>query len=343
MRHIFRFGVVSVILIVVSACSLPGQQSANAGPDEETVTVRRGSLTATVSGSGIVQPARRADLVFNVNGTVAEVLVEPGETVDADQELARLNTDVLQAQHDAAQAQVDAAQAQIDRIESADENTPQVDTSDAGRQQAEAQLRQAQAQLRQAELSLENATLRAPFAGLVTEVNISPGDTMPGGTGMAGGSAPIIIADTSSYYVELNIGEIDIVSVAVDQRAIVEIDALNENSIEGTVRYVAPAATVVQNVATYRVEIDLPDGIDNLRIGMSALVDITQDERTNVLLVPNSAVRTEGNRSIVRLWRDERFVDTTIETGISSDTDTEVLGGLNEGDVVAAIGVARNQ
>lgn len=343
MRRMYRFSIVLAIVFLASACSLPGQQSGAATIDEETVTVRRGSLTATVSGSGIVQPARRADLVFNVNGTVEEVLVEPGDTVEADQELARLNTDLLQTQVDAAQAQVDAAQAQIDRIENAGDNNPQVDTSEAGRQQAEAQLRQVEAQLRQAELSLEHATLRAPFAGLVTEVNIAPGDTMPSSTGMAEGSVPLVIADTSSYYVELNIGEIDIVSVEAEQRAYVEIDALNEDSIEGTVHYVAPAATVTQNVATYRVEIDLPEGIDGLRIGMSALVDITQDERTDVLLIPNSAVRTEGNRSVVRLWRDERFVDTTIETGISSDTETEVLSGLNEGDVIAAIGVERDE
>jgi HlyD family secretion protein len=77
---------------------------------------------------------------------------------------------------------------------------------------------------------------------------------------------------------------------------------------------------------------------------MSAAVAIGVAEKKDVLLIPSSAVRTEGNRHIVRLKTGssrsgDTFTDTQIRTGLVNDVQTEVLSGLKEGDAIAALGV----
>ena len=295
------------------------------------------------------------------------------DAAQAQRDAAQAQRDAAVAQRAAAQAQRDAAVAQRDRIDEADGNndtgtgiqavdtstaaksqadaqitqaSSQITQADAQIRQADAQLRQADAQLRQAERSLEQATLRAPFAGTVIAVNVAEGDNSAavGGISATGGaSAPFTIADTSHFYVEANINEADIAGVQNGQTAQITVDALNNEPITGTVSYIAPAAATVQNVTTYRVEIDLPQNIENLRIGMSASVDINQDERANVLIVPASAIRSEGDQRIVRIKQGEQFVDREIQTGLSNDVDTEVVSGLNENDVIAAVGTPSDE
>ena len=178
----------------------------------------------------------------------------------------------------------------------------------------------------------------------MTAVNVAPGDSAAGSVSpTGGGGAPFTVADTSSYYIEANISEADIAQIEEGQSAEVTLDALDTDPISGTVSYIAPAATIAQNVATYVVRVDLPEEIEGLRIGMSASVEISQDEREDVLLIPSSAIRTEGNRRIVRVQQGEEFIDREIQTGLSNDLETEVTGGLNEGDVIAAIGVAADE
>lgn len=385
--------------LALSACAQPGGGAA--ATPEATVTATRGTLRTTIGGSGTIQPAQSADLQFNATGTISDVLVADGDQVEANQELARLDTSLLDAQLNAAQAQRDAAQAQRDaavaqraaaqaqrdaavaqrdRIDesgstngaSGDTNIPgagvqALDTSNAAKsqadaqitqassqiiqadaqiRQADAQIRQADAQLEQAEGSLEQATLRAPFAGTVIAVNVSEGDNSAAAGGISatgGASAPFTIADTSRFYVEANINEADIAGVQNGQTAQITVDALNSEPITGTVSYIAPAAATVQNVTTYRVEIDLPQDIENLRIGMSASVDINQDERADVLIVPASAIRSEGDQRIIRIKEGEQFVDRQIQTGLSNDVDTEVVSGLNENDVIAAVGTPSDE
>jgi multidrug efflux pump subunit AcrA (membrane-fusion protein) len=373
MQYMARFSFFLVALLLISACARPQQSGATT--NEQTLAVQRGTLRVTVGGSGTVQPARSADLAFSATGTISDVLVAEGDTVEQDQELARLDTETLQtqvttaraqrdaaqAQRDAAQAQRDAAQAHRDRIKEAEEdgnNSRQtVDTSEASKKQADAQIQQAEAQIRQAaaqvdqaeaqlqqaELTLQRATLRAPFAGTVTAVNVAPGDNSSavGASPTGGSGAPFTVADTSRYHVEANISEADIARIQEGQSAEITIDALGSEPISGTVSYIAPAATVAQNVATYLVRLDVPENVKGLRIGMSASVEINQEEHNNVLLVPNSAIRTEGNRHIVRVKNANGFEDREIQTGLSNDVETEVVGGLNEGDTIAAIGVAQ--
>ena len=152
------------------------------------------------------------------------------------------------------------------------------------------------------------------------------------------------MVDARQRHVDVSIAESDVAQVQPEQLAQVTLDALGSEPITGTVTYIAPSATVVQNVTTYTIRVALPQDNPAIRVGMSASVAIGVAEKKDVLLIPSSAVRTEGNKHIVRLktgssGKNDTFVDTQIRTGLANDVQTEVVSGLKEGDVIAALGV----
>ena len=361
--------------LILAGCGAGGSA---AGVNDETVTVQRGTLRVSASGSGRIEAAQTADLAFAATGTVERVLVVEGQQVEQGQELASLDRRALEADVAGAQAQIDQSRAQLEKLRAgekpsqydiriAEANVRQIEaqlesargvteTLEAQLEQAELQLeklragkppsefdlaaseaavRQAEARLATARLNLEKAILRAPFAGLVAAVNLVPGTSSP--PGQAG--AAITLIDMSRLHVLVSISEVNIAQLQEGQTAEVLVDALGSEPIQGTVRYIAPVATVTQDVATYSARVELPAGQPGLLPGMTVSVDVAVDEKPNVLLVPNSAISSGGGRRIVRLRQGETFVEREIQTGLSNDVDTEVTAGLNEGDVIAAIGV----
>jgi HlyD family secretion protein len=164
-------------------------------------------------------------------------------------------------------AQLAAAQAGIAQAQAAQARI-QPDPSDAQKAIAGSGVAQAEAALELAKLNREHAEIRAPFDGLVAEVNIDPGD--PSATT---GKAAIRVVDVSKLRLEVQISDVDIGKVSVGQKADIHVDSLPDKVFAGTVSYVAPTATSVGNLRTYLVKIDLADQ-EGLRAGMSARVDL---------------------------------------------------------------------
>lgn len=174
--------------------------------------------------------------------------------------LNKLKGDQRAGQLAQAQAGLAAAQANLDQLTAG----PTTATIAA----AQAQVQQAEAARDAAKLNRDKAAITAPFAGIVSIVNIDPGDIANGS-----GQMVIRVVDTSELRIEVNVSDTDVAKVREGQTAQVAIDAIPGQAFTGTVTYVAPAATVTGTVRTYTVRIVL-DQQEGLRAGMSARVSI---------------------------------------------------------------------
>jgi len=181
-----------------------------------------------------------------------------------------------------------------------------------------------------AQKQLNEATLTAPFDGVVARVDVDEGDSVSATTTIA------YFVDLTSLELEVEVDEIDIPSVKLGQRAIISIDALPGVELEGKVTFIPPMSREEPGLVLYDVKIgfDVPQGFE-LRGGMSATADIVIDERSNVLLVPNQAIRldSQGN-PVVMVMVNELTQERRVVTGISNGSHTEILSGLNEGEVI---------
>ena len=199
---------------------------------------------------------------------------------------------------------------------------------------AQQSLGQAQQSLEQAQKQLDEATLTAPFDGVVASVYADEGDVIPPPT-MAS-KVIIHLIDLTTMELNVEVDEIDIPGVEVGQRVIIEVDALPDLPLEGKVTYISPLAKEEAGVVLYEVTIDfdVPQG-SGLRVGMSATADIVINERSNVLLVPDRAIKqdSEGN-SVVEVMVGKEVQERPVVIGISDGFDTEIVDGLNEGEMV---------
>jgi HlyD family secretion protein len=290
--------------------------------------LRQGGTAADVASAQAQVDQARAQLQkLRQGGTAADIAAARAQVDQAQAQLQKLRQGGSPSDIAQAQAQVEQSQAQLDKLSAG--------SSESDISIAEANVSQAEAQLRSAKLNRDKAVLKAPFDGVVTVVNISIGDsaTTTGTTG-----APITVVDTSKLHLNVNVSERDVAQLRKGQQAQVVIDALGSEVITGTLSYVAPAATVVQNVTTYLVRIDLPKENEAIRVGMNASVEIATQEKANVLIIPASAIRSVGNKRFVRFKQGDGFVDREIRVGLSNDVEAEVISGLNEGDQIAVLG-----
>lgn len=219
-----------------------------------------------------------------------------------------------------AEAQLASARANLDTLE----NTPTPENL----RLAELQVRQAELALQQAQLNLSRATLVAPIDGVVTAVNIQTGQTV--GTG----AAAVTLADMSRLEISVSLPEIDIAGVQTGQDAIITLDALGGQTLQGKVTLISPVGQTVQNVVSYPATIELVEHNPDVRLGMNASVGIIVDRRENVLLVPNRAIRTSGRQRTVTIYYQGETITWPVTVGLAGDTHTEILSGVREGDLV---------
>lgn len=204
-----------------------------------------------------------------------------------------------QAQVDSAQASLNTAQSQSNAAQTnVDNANAQVSTAEASVNTAEASLASAETARETAIHNLANDTLTAPHAGVIAAVNGVVGST-PGITAAGTSSGTFIqIADLSSVQIQAAINEADIANVADGNTVSFTVSAYKSRTFSGTVSAISPVGVTTANVVSYPVTINVDLAAAqgaNLLPGMTASVTIFTVRRTNVLLIPITAVTFAAN------------------------------------------------
>jgi len=187
--------------------------------------------------------------------------------------------------------------------------------------------RSGQLSLLQSQYNYQEYFIRAPFDGVIARVPVRVGDSGSGAT------IATIIANKKFATILLN--EVDVAKVKIGQKVILTFDAIENLSIPGHVDEIDLIGTVSQGVVSYNVKIIFDVDDDRVKPGMSVSAEIVTDSKTNVLTVPNSAVKTQGNIKYVEtLIASTTLKQIPVRIGLSSDTVTEIFSGLKEGDQI---------
>ena len=191
---------------------------------------------------------------------------------------------------------------------------------------ATAQVEQARIALEDAQRRLAQATLSAPFRGLITAVDVHPGE-------WAGGTAVELI-DPNSLEVVLDLDEVDLGAMAVGQAAKVSLDPWPDRELNATVTSVAPKADRGGDMVSYEVHLGLGAFDLPIRPGMTANAKVVTSELLEVLLAPNRAITADRQtgRYYVSRMQGQEVVQVEVRIGVRDESSTQIIEGLSEGD-----------
>lgn len=312
------WGVVLVIAAIAAGIWFwQGKRTADAKPRYVTEQVVRGRLVVTVTANGTLQPTHKADIGSELSGTVARVLVDVNDRVKKGQVLAELDTGRLddqvarsRAALDVAQARVRQAQATVQEAGGNLQRLEEVARLSGGRVPSQAELASAKAALARAqaeaasanagvadaraalsadETNRRKASIRSPINGVVLSRSVDPGNAVA--ASLQAVTLFTLAEDLAQMKLAVNIDEADVGQVRDGQKASFTVSAYPSRSYPATVTRVSYGSTTKDNVVTYIAELRVDNADLTLRPGMTASALIVAAERTDVLQVPNAALR----------------------------------------------------
>ena len=359
-------------------------------PDYATATVTRGDVVRAVTASGTVNPQTTVQVGTYVSGVLQTLICDFNTQVKAGQLCAKIDPRPYQSIVDQESAALGTAQAQlakdranlafakliydrdVDLLNRKIVSQETVDTASNAVDQARSQvaldestIAQRSASLSAAKVNLDYTNIISPVNGTVVSRNVTQGQTVA-----ASFQTPtlfLIATDLTQMQVDTNVSESDIGNVAIGNKVLFTVEAYPDRTFTGTVTQVRQAPQSVQNVITYDAVVGVPNPELLLKPGMTAAVRVVTEERTDVLRVPNQALRftpsgfgkragagreqagrggRDGEQASASeskaaahggkaphappaVWRlrDDKPERVQIEPGLDDDTFTEVRGG----------------
>ncbi len=208
----------------------------------------------------------------------------------------------------------------------------------------ELSIKQKQNALQDAYEKLADYSVRAPFDGIIAATDVAKGDTVSNGTTVA-------TLITKQKIAEISLNEVDAAQVKVGQKTILTFDAVSDLTITGEVAEIDTLGTVSQGVVSYDAKITFDTQDERIKSGMSVSASIITNVKTDVLMAPNAAVKSQNDADYVEMPTDQNLQTPTaanstgitlsqptkrqiVTIGIANDTYTEIVSGLNEGDLI---------
>lgn len=307
MKKAIYIGGIIVVALVVSAYFLFAKRDSRKY-DFRLDKVSKGDLMVYVTATGTINAVISVDVGTQVSGIVTKLYADFNSVVKAGQVIARIDTTFLYQAVKDAEASLDRARAQYaDSKRNSDRTTnlykkgleSELNYSAAltSFESNQASLKQAMAALDRAKINLAYATIYAPINGVVTDRKVNVGQTVA-----ASFSSPTLFTianDLKRMQVQTSVDETDVGKITIGQEATFTVDAYAEDKFSGTVSQIRLAPQSIQNVVNYIIIIDVQNDQLKLMPGMTASVKILVASATDVLRVPNMALRFQPPADLI--------------------------------------------
>ena len=350
-RSVARAGTRRIALVICAvawmACNLssetPAPEATRVAAVEpvvevQTARIRRGSIVQRISAPGSIVAHREALIGTEVRGVLAQIYVDEGSRVEKGDPLFEIDPAPYRLYLGRAEAALDRARAERRQLESdlkrgrvlrqkhvmAEQETDRIAT---GLEVAEAAEREAAQAVAMARLDLDRTTVMAPFAGSITQRMVDEGTTAL----VQPQTIVLVLQETQDLEAIATIAEIHFSAIRPGDIALLYVDGLPlpiSSEVEAVGDAIDPATR------TFRVRMRVPNPDRVLKAGLFTRVEILPQAKSEVLLAPRTALRTQDGATHVLVVRDGVAVENRIEIGLISEDAVEVLAGLHVDDEV---------
>ncbi len=313
LRRVLWLALAAAIILAGAWWYQSSRNAANA-VSYETVKPTRSNLTVSVTATGTIQPTTQTDISSEMSGVVRSVNVDNNDLIKKGDVLAELDSERYQAQLRSLEASVAGAKARLTDAQATLQAsdlalarqvalqkrglviTQDLESARAAQARAaaaisvaEADIQIADANLELKQLDIDKSKILSPVDGIVLKRAVEPGQTVASSL-----QAPVLFTlaeDLKHMQLEANIDEADIGTVAAGQKATFTVDAFSGRSFPARIETIEFSPLTTDGVVTYKAVLSVDNSDLALRPGMTATAQITVQEISNALLVPNAALR----------------------------------------------------
>ena len=289
-----------IVLLLLTAGAIFKLKGNNSYRRYKFAEIKRGTIERTISATGTLSALHTVEVGTQVSGRIAHIYADYNDIVKKGQLLAVLDTSLLEATLTDAEASYEKTKAQLEKAKDDYEQSivlykkgiitrSEFITARTNYEIQKAALKSAEAALKRAKRNLNYAYIRSPIDGIVVARNIEEGQTVA-----ASFQAPtlfIIAEDLSKMRILAYVDESDIGQIKQGQKVRFTVEAYPEKLFHGIVKQIWLQPETIQNVVNYTVVIEANNPEKILLPGMTATIDFIIEQRKNVLLVPNTALR----------------------------------------------------
>ncbi len=321
-------------------------------------TVMRRDIVKSVDVSGYVEPLIATEVKSEVSGKIFKIYVDNGVTVKKGDKLVELDKTLAQADFDEAERNLTIQESVLEknrrdfeRLQKlfADGFATERDMLDAktAMEQSQISVEVQRARISKQRENLDKTTILAPHDGMVSNLDITPGQVVIGAGSGNSGTTLMKVNDLSQMIVQANLNEFDVAKIALSTPAQLSFDSLPELKLEGKLFYISPsgitsgtssAASLSTALRVFPIKVSFEAPGKSIRPGISANISMVIARAEQALSVPISAVFIEGRERFMFV-RDAagKFSRKAVGTGINNDGYIEITEGVSEGDEVSLV------
>ncbi|KAF0201149.1 MAG: HlyD family secretion [Bacteroidetes bacterium] len=372
-----------VVLAVARKKGLIGEEDALKVTTEKAMLR---SIIETVSANGKIQPEVEVKISPDVSGEIVELYVKEGDEVKAGDLMAKIDPKIYASNYDRmmagvnsqkanlanSRARVAQVQAQFINAKASFERSDRLfkekaisasefDAAQSAFEVAKAEVTAAQENVKAAEFAVKSAeasvkeasenlyktSIFAPVSGTISKLNVEKGERVAGASQFSSGTEILRIANLEVMEVNVSVNENDIVRIAINDTALVEVDSYLNRKFKGIITQIATSANVVglsaDQVTNFDVKIRMiPDSYSDLKVkgqptaspfrpGMSATVDIQTETALNILTVPIQSVTTRQDTTVTEEKGPANAGDPNDKTTKSTEAAKEYVFTVKDG------------
>jgi len=351
-KKLFLYAFIAVLVGGVLFFAIDG--SAKKDDTLKTVAVERGDIIDKALAVGRIEPEKEIAVKSKISGIVKRRYVDIGEQVKVGDPLFDIAPDPTPLEFAEAKRQVELAQVTYDNAKREYDRTKtlkdkqlisnqEYDRGNATFEEAGLRLKLAKERLsliqsgqaQVAGIEVDN-TIKAPVSGTVLSVLVEEGDPVVPLTSYQAGTEMMTIAQMDNLLFKGNVDEIDVGKLREGMNVEIEIGALPNEKVNGTLTKISPKAHQQEGSTLFEVEIAIKEYSGKfLRAGYSANADIIITKKEDILLVPERLVTIEDSVATVEV-QDTLGVITTrdVQTGLSDGIKIEITDGVSEGELL---------
>ena len=283
-------------------------------------------LNRTITAIGTLRASNFVNIKAERRARVAKIYFEDGQMIKQGEPIIELDKEALTFEHKGLQAQADQLKQQYLRSKELHDKKL---LSDTDFEKAKAEYTRVQAAADEKKVLLDKSIVRAPFEG---RLGVRDADVTVG-TFIADGTDIVTLVDTDPMFVDFRVSAQNTANIKPGQKIEVEVDGPGGSEMfVGEVTAVDSKVETTGNTVLVRGKVENPN--DKLQPGQFARVTVITHAVKNAMMVPLSAIRTEGNNDLVFVMDGNTVAVRGVVKGQTSESDIEIVKGITKDDIV---------